>query len=219
MCADLLSDARLYALLLKFDEDLFARTREEPCPCGGVLHSACYCRKPRGAMVALPAGYDRRHSLCCAADGCRKRRLPPSLRYLGRKVYLGAVVVIVTAMRHGVTAARGAALAATIGVSRRTLARWRRWWTEAFPATAFWQRARGRLHAPVAEAELPSSLLARIVAPDERSRLARFLDFIKPLTTAATGNWESISMVDLRPQTSPGDCRVEIAYGIQTERE
>ena len=195
MCNDLLSDARLYALLLKFDVDVFERTREDGCLCGGPLHSACYGRKPRGALTALPDGYNRRHSYCCAEDGCRKRRTPPSLRYLGRKVYLGVVVVLVTAMRHGVTGARGAALAAAVGASRQTLARWRRWWTEAFPATAFWQRARGMLRAPVAEAELPASLLARLDGPDEMSRLIRFLDFIKPVTTAASGNWESNSMV------------------------
>jgi hypothetical protein len=74
MCPELLSDARLYALLLKFDEDLFAQTREEGCPCGGALHSASYPRKPRGAQAVLPAGYGRRHSLCCSQDGCRKRR-------------------------------------------------------------------------------------------------------------------------------------------------
>jgi hypothetical protein len=195
MCPDLLADARLYALLLKFDADLFERTRAEGCSCGGVLHSACFPRKPRGALSSLPDGYDRRHSLCCAEDGCRKRKTPPSLRYLGRKVYLGVVVVVVTAMRHGVTGERGAALAAAVGASRETLARWRRWWTEAFPATAFWQRARGMLYAPVAEGELPASLLARIDGPDEISRITRFLDFIKPVTTAATGNWESTSMV------------------------
>lgn len=195
MCPELLSDARLYALLLKFDADLFERAREEGCPCGGTLHSASYERKPRGALARLPEGYERRHSLCCAVDGCRKRRTPPSLRYLGRKVYLGVVVVVVTAMRHGVTGRRVAALEAAVGASRKTLARWRRWWTEAFPATAFWQRARGMLHAPVAEAKLPASLLARFDGADETSRLVRFLDFIKPVTTAAVGNWESISMV------------------------
>jgi hypothetical protein len=196
MCPDLLSDTRLYALLLKFDQDLFAQTRAQGCPCGGVLHSASYGRKPRGAQTALPEEYARRHSLCCDQDGCRKRRTPPSLRFLGRKVYLGAVVVVVTAMRHGVTAARGASLSAAVGASRETLERWRRWWTEAFAATAFWQRASGMLHAPVAEGELPASLLARLDAPDEHWRVVRFLDFIKPVTTAAVGNWSSISLVN-----------------------
>ncbi|NLS97786.1 MAG: hypothetical protein GXX96_37065 [Planctomycetaceae bacterium] len=34
-------------------------------------------------------------------DGCRKRTTPLSVRFLGRKVYLGAVVVLVAAMRQG----------------------------------------------------------------------------------------------------------------------
>jgi len=32
---------------------------------------------------------------CCAVDGCRSRATPPSLRFLGRKVYLAAIVVLV----------------------------------------------------------------------------------------------------------------------------
>lgn len=196
MYPNLLADARLYALLLKFDQDLFALARKDGCPCGGALHSASYPRKPRGAQAALPEGYDRRHSCCCAEDGCRRRLTPPSVRYLGRKVYLGIVVVVVTAMRHGVTGTRGAALAAEVGASRETLARWRRWWTEAFPATAFWQRARGMLHMPVAEEELPASLLARLDVADAMTRVVSFLDFIKPVTTLANGNWGRFSMVD-----------------------
>jgi hypothetical protein len=36
----------------------------------------------------------------------RKRRTPPSFRFLGRKVYLGVEVVLISAMRQGATAAR-----------------------------------------------------------------------------------------------------------------
>jgi len=199
MCPELLSDARLYALLLKYDEDLAKSTHSEGCPCGWVLHSAKYPRKPAGAPVRLPDGYDRRLSFCCARDGCRKRRTPPSLRFLGRKVYLGVVVVIVSAMRHGVTRERAAELVASVGVSRETLARWRLWWREAFPATPFWQRARGILAVPADAADLPASLLSRFEGADEATKLVRFLDFIKPVTTAASGNWERTLMVELRP--------------------
>lgn len=58
MCSKLLGDARLYVMLLKCDDDLASRTREAGCRCGGVLHSARYGRKPRGASCALPDGYD-----------------------------------------------------------------------------------------------------------------------------------------------------------------
>ena len=63
--------------------------------CGGVLHSVGIRRKPRGRPAGLGEEHDQRFSFCCAADGCRTRKTPPSFRFLGRKVYLGAVVVLV----------------------------------------------------------------------------------------------------------------------------
>ena len=108
-----LADARLYEMLAHIDADLAETARKAGCRvCGDVLHSARFPRKPRGGPAVLPADYDRRHSFCCAADGCRKRRTPPSVRFLGRKVYLGAVVVVAAALHHGVTGARRARLRA-----------------------------------------------------------------------------------------------------------
>ena len=68
MCLKILEDSRLYALLLKFDHDLAEIARVSGCSCGGALRSARYGRKPRGWVVAQPAGYDRRHSFCCAEE-------------------------------------------------------------------------------------------------------------------------------------------------------
>src|SRR3984893_16426162 len=79
-----------------------------------VLHSARFRRKPRGGPAGLGEAYDQRLSFCCASDLCRKRMTPPSFRFFGRKVYLGAVVVLVSAMRQGATAARQ--LCALVGV-------------------------------------------------------------------------------------------------------
>lgn len=191
MCLNVLGDSRLYVLLLKCDEDLAATARASGCLCGGVVHSARYARKPRGS-AALPEGYDRRHSFCCAKDGCRKRTTPPSVRFLGPKVYLGAVVALVTAMRHGADARRVGVLRRAIGVSHRTLARWQTWWREIFTATPFWRVTRALVMPPVATAELPASLLARFAEGEEWMRVALFLDFIKPVTTRSGGR---ISMV------------------------
>jgi hypothetical protein len=138
-------------------------------------------------VVGQPEGYDQRHSFCCAEDGCRKRTTPPSVRFLGRKVYLGVVVTLVTALRQGATARRAAELRRTIGASRRTLARWRAWWRELFPATPFWRVARGQWVPAVSTAELPSSLLERFVEGEQWQRLFRLLDFIKPVTTRSPG--------------------------------
>jgi hypothetical protein len=194
MCLSVLSDARLYDALLKFDEELAAQARALGCPCGGPLHRGDYGRKPRGALVPLPDGYDQRFSLCCGRRDCRHRVTPPSLRYLGRKVYLAVVVVLVTAMRHGVTDARAAAVRRAVGASRETLARWRQWWTTQFAMTPFWKRARALLHAPVAIAELPASLLARFAGSCELDCVVKLLAFIKPVTTASAAHLEGISM-------------------------
>jgi transposase-like protein len=57
---------------------------------------------------------------------------PSSLRFLGPKVYLATAVTLVTAMQQGVTAARVQRLSADLGIDRRTLGRWRKWWLETF---------------------------------------------------------------------------------------
>lgn len=182
MNAALLADGQLYDLLQRFDEDLAAETRACGCLlCGGVLHSARYPRKPRG-FAALGPEYDWRLSFCCAREGCRTRATPPSLRFLGRKVYLGVVVVLVSALRCGVTPARMRYLEERVGVSRRTVMRWRKWWCEEFIATPFWRAASSRLMPPVEHGALPASLLERF-AGGARDRLIALLRFIAPLTT------------------------------------
>ena len=186
MCHALLSDSTLYHLLLKFDRDLAAQARVAGCPCGGVLHSSDYARKPRGAPLGVVGGdLKRRLSLCCAKEGCRSRTTPPSVRFLGRRVYFGAVVVLATAMTGGITAKRAEKLRELVGVSLRTLRRWRAWWRGAFAESSFWKAARGRFSPPVETGALPSSLLERFSGPDERERLIRMLAFLGPVTTTS----------------------------------
>lgn len=182
MYRSLLGDSRLYELLLKYDEDLAAVARDRRCTCGGALHCASYARKPRGFVARQPPGYDQRYSFCCAQDGCRKRTTPPSLRFLGPKVYLGAVVTLVTALRCGLNERRVSELQQLVGASRRTLERWRRWWQEVLPATPFFRTVRAWI-AEVSTTQLPASLLAHFKDGDELTRLLHLLDFIKPLTT------------------------------------
>jgi hypothetical protein len=179
-----MSEARFYEFLERIDMDLAEATRQEGCGCAGVLHRASYPRKPRGGPRDLGLGYDRRLSFCCARHGCRRRQTPPSVRFLGRKVYLGAVVVLVSAMRHGPTPARVARLEELVGASRRTLARWRGWWLEEFATSRFWRAAAGRFGTPVKVAQLPLSLLERF-AGDERVRLVAALRFLAPITSGS----------------------------------
>lgn len=134
--------------------------------------------------MALPDEYDWRFSYSCATRTCRKRHTPSSVRFLGRRVYLGAVVVLATALQQGVTPWRAGQLRKLLGVSPRTLARWRTWWAEAFTESAFWKAAKAAFSPAVNEAEAPSSLLARF-SGDERERLGSLLRFLAPLSTPA----------------------------------
>jgi hypothetical protein len=180
----LLADARFHELLLAFDRDLAAEACAVGCArCGGVLHSARFRRKPRGGPAGLAEEHAWRFSFCCAEDLCRKRETPPSFRFLGRKGWLGAVVVLVSAMRRGASAARE--LTELFGVSRRTIARWRAWWRGAFGASRFWRAAAAAFMPPVEAGRLPASLLERF-AGDAAARLVALLRFILPISGGAT---------------------------------
>jgi hypothetical protein len=129
--------------------------------------------------------YGRRFSFCCAADGCRKRTTPPSLRFLGRRVYLATVVTLISAMLHGTTAARLARLSVVPGLIRRTLARWRAWWRSAFTDSPFAPVAMAAVVPPIDITALPASLLNRF-AGDVREQLIALLRFLGPLTGGAS---------------------------------
>lgn len=182
MCQKLLRDARFHAFLLERDREIAAEVREQGCrECAGVLHSANYTRKPRGEPAELKPEPAIRFSLCCAEDGCRTRHTPASLRFLGRKVYLGAVVVVISAMQHGATPARMRKLRDLLGVSRRTVERWRAWWREVFAKSPFWRVASAAFMPPIEARLLPASLLERFTGDDE-GRLVAFLRFLGPIT-------------------------------------
>jgi hypothetical protein len=181
-----LLDARVFLVLLELDRELAAEARAQGCSCGGRLHSARYPRKPRrGVPLALREHYRWRESLCCEREGCRRRTTPESLRFLGRRVYLGVLVVLVSAMTGGVTERRAAAMRALVGVSVRALQRWRAWWLQAFPETVFWREARGRMASPVDEGRLPASLLERFSGDGAGSGLLACLRFLAPITTSS----------------------------------
>ena len=179
----LFQEASFWSFLFRIDQRLAATVRKEGCPCGGRLHSAKYPRQPRCGGTNLPASYDYRLSFCCDRDGCRKRATPPSVRFLGRKVYLGAVVVLVAAMRQGPSPQRVRELSKLFGADRRTIARWRVFWREHFPPTPFWKVNRGRFMPQLAIAELPRALfVAFIHSDDSKEDWGRLLEFLSPIT-------------------------------------
>lgn len=183
----LLADTRFHKLLLAFDQDMADCARHEGCSCGGVLHSARFRRKPRGAPAGIGEDYHWRLSLCCSVHGCRQRKTPPSLRFLGRKVYLGAVVVLVSMLQEGATAGRMAWLSKHLSVSHRTVVRWRQWWRQAFTESRFWRAARAAFMPPIDHGRLPASLLERF-AGGSAERLIALLRFLEPITGGAAAH-------------------------------
>jgi hypothetical protein len=174
----LLRDPSFHDFLEQADRDLAAKARRCGCrSCGGVVHSANYLRKPRGG----PWRKAVRLSFCCAREGCRRRSTPPSLRFLGRRVYLGVIVVLMSALCHGVNQARLMQLQEFLSVNRRTLERWRQWWLRDFAESDFWKLLRGRFGVPVEPGQLPGSLVERF-GGEERSRLIATLRSLAPIT-------------------------------------
>jgi hypothetical protein len=109
----------------------------------------------------LDAFFERRFALCCAEEGCRRRVLPPSVRFLGRKVY--ALLAIAAACM--------AEIAHRQWQERRRIARWIAWWREVFATSASFTALRGKLAEPIDPGSLPGALYERVSRP---SRLLRF---------------------------------------------
>jgi hypothetical protein len=161
MLPELLQKSNLYSLLYRIDMDLAGQCREYGCPyCGGRLHQADYGRKPRGGPVSIPEPYLLRHSFCCGRPDCRKRTLPPSCRFWGRRVYWGCVILVVMALRQGRTTGFSInKIMKMFAIDRKTVCRWILYFREYFPTTDRWRKLRGRVSAQVQDSSLPTGLL------------------------------------------------------------
>lgn len=177
----ILQSVQFFKLLEVVDHDLAAQAQQAGCPlCGGRLDCGNYLRKPRGGLIE----WNRRLSFCCAR--CRKRTTPVSVRFLGPKVYVGAMVTLAAAMQNGLAPWRVAHLSRELGVTRRTLKRWREWWQKTFVNRPFWKGARGAFARPVAEGTMPLGLVEAFGADgaaDGAEGMVRLLLFIAPITT------------------------------------
>ncbi len=171
--------------LMAIDVAIVERAAEEPCrDCGGPLYRGDYPRKPRGGFLAAASeGFGRRFSLCCGRDGCRHRATPPSVRFLGGRVYVGAVVVVASVMALAAASARAAERAT--GVAARTTRRWLRWWRGPFTTSAPFVELSARLVPSLSRSALPTSILDRFGGAPA-ARVSKLLIWLAPITTAST---------------------------------
>ena len=186
-CQNQPPDQQLHQLLEKVDLDLAEQAHQQGCLfCGGKLHRADYDRKPRGGPE-----WDYRYSFCCAREGCRRRRTPELVRFMGRRVYAGLVVVLVSARVHGLKPERVARLREALGIERRTLERWHQWWRVTFVESSFGRAARARFLPPLCPRTRPG-LLGLSFQVQRRDRRLALLRFLAPLTTPSA--WQELVM-------------------------
>lgn len=173
-------EGEFFLSLFEMDKQLAEKTKVQGCSCGGRLHIANYPRKPRGLPAEVEELYATRFSFCCAREGCRKRCTPASVRFLGRRVYVGAVVVFLSALRFFHAANRNALMNES-QVPRRTVGRWHQFWQSAFIASEFWQRERVNFMPPLEQSRLPASALERCIG-DFYHRLSATLRWLAPFS-------------------------------------
>ncbi len=180
MYASVLHDPAFFRFLTHIDAELAAEARRGRCPkCCGPLHVADFPRKPRGCPAAVREEYSWRLSFTCG--WCEGRTTPASVRFLGRRVYVAVMLMLISP-----PVGRAAeAMRDLLAVPARTLARWRAWWQEDFQRTRFWHSVRERFVPPVSAKSLPGSLLERFQGSTCQERLAQLLRFLSPLSSAA----------------------------------
>jgi hypothetical protein len=173
MTLALLKNPALYRLMLTIDAQLASATRSKGCKdCGRKLHDGGFRRKPRGCPERFREAFSWRTSFDCSR--CRHRTKPPAMRFLGARVYHSAMVALVSPPGQ----ASAPWLAEALGVSVRTVDRWRHWWRHDFLKTQTWQALRGRFLPPLDTQTLPTSLLERLRAPSPLQRLIRMLKLL-----------------------------------------
>lgn len=177
----ILKDTDWIKLLEKGDQDLADEVQVGGCKyCGAKLYCCNFSRKPRGV-----AFWGWRYSFDCSQ--CRRRNTPVSIRFLGRRVYAGVVVVLVSAMQNGLNERRVEALRKELKIDVRTLRRWREWWLGEFVRSPFWKAARARFMPLLRATDMPLSLVDRFSATGCEG-LVRLMRFLAPITIGSD-NW------------------------------
>jgi hypothetical protein len=143
------SDTAFFQSLYEFDFDLFRQEKAKGCSrCQGPLDTSNYQRKPRGPGEE----HTLRFSLCCRRKGCRKRTMPPSIRFFGRRVYTLWVCLLAIDFAEQLEPRQN--------ILRQTLRRWRLFWQVRLAETSpFMQWARGFLQPGWPVTSTPESLI------------------------------------------------------------
>lgn len=181
MYQSLLVNASFYHQLVDLDRIIADQAKASGCPCHGTYHQSNYARKPRGIPAGVGPCASLRFSFCCSREGCRKRLTPPSLRFLGRKVYSSAVILLIFKLKAHTNEQRVEALNNLLrtNLSVETIRRWRRFWTVKLPANPLWQRHHLAFYPGASR--LPESLFD-LTQGEASDRVIHLLRLLLPLS-------------------------------------
>jgi len=171
--------------LFDLDEAISFDVQNKGCPCCGNLHQSNYPRKALGILEKAAELFEFRFSFCCDQEGCRKRRTPPSVRFLGRRRFSFVLVLLASVLTNGVNLRRKAQLQNLVPVSEATLRRWRNWWQKKLIVTPFWRKLCSRFASPIVPSQLPGELLNRIPFDDPEKLVISLLSLLSPLSTTS----------------------------------
>lgn len=177
----LLGDVEFHEQLWQFDFQEAERVRLRGCPrigCSGRLNWANFPRKVRG-LVGGGRWFEQRFGLCCGR--CRRRVLPPTVRFFGRSSYALVAVLVATVAAVLETVAGGATW---VGAVWRTVARWVHWIQQGLTQHPQWQARRGQLPAEVSTTRMPLSLIEVFGPKASPSAWVRALRWMAPITMA-----------------------------------
>lgn len=186
----ILSSVLFFQSLLSLDEKISIEVQDKGCPCGGCLHQSNYPRRVLGILERVAELFGSRFSFCCDQEGCRKRRTSPSVRFLGRRRFSFALVLLASVLTNGVNARRKAQLQDLVPVSEATLQRWRKWWQKEFVITPFWRKMCGRFVPNIISGELPGELLKRSTIDESDRRVIAILSLLSPLSTISCSGFD-----------------------------
>lgn len=160
MYTNLPSKTSFLEKLISIDLELLEKEWSQLCSyCDGRLDRSDFLRKPRG-IASAPAEFCVRFSLCCREEGCRKRLTPPSVRFFGKRVWTAPVFLIAMILSGDSKKSKVASFCNNLGISPKTLSRWRKWWSEDFIKSDYWMQLKSRLNRVVDEFKVVTSVFS-----------------------------------------------------------
>ena len=177
----LLENVEFHERLFRTDVELAEQIQRRGCrrgDCRGRLHRSDFPRKIRGLAVDDASSSASRIGLCCG--WCRRRVLPPTVRFFGRSSYafIAALVAVATTLATGI--ASGVRL---VGAAWATVARWIGFLQCDLACRREWQAGRGRLPAVLPIEQLPLSLVEVFGAVESDDAWHSALRWLSPITT------------------------------------